>query len=177
MPVDAAVVQWLNTLVRTSASATSVSVFLASVLIVVIALCSFVVAMRASRGDRFRRVRDLALTSIGAYALNALIGAIAFRPRPFAVGEAIALIEKSAAEKSFPSDHATLAFAFVLPILPVLRTRVAKAIAVVAASGVGVGRVLVGVHYPSDVLAGVASAFMVWFAVRRVARRLDAERN
>ena len=57
-------------------------------------------------------------------------------------------------DTSFPSDHATAAFAIAGAIF--LRSRRAGWIALTMASLVSVGRVVGGTHYPTDVLAGAA---------------------
>lgn|GEM_PF-2843808 len=59
-----------------------------------------------------------------------------------------------AADASFPSDHTTAAFAIATAIL--LRNRLWGALTLVAAAALGISRVVIGVHYPLDVLAGAA---------------------
>jgi 4-amino-4-deoxy-L-arabinose transferase-like glycosyltransferase/membrane-associated phospholipid phosphatase len=54
---------------------------------------------------------------------------------------------------SFPSNHAANAFAFAMSFW-FLRRNAAGVLCVVVASLVGISRVYVGVHYPSDVVAG-----------------------
>ncbi|MDQ0506133.1 phosphatase PAP2 family protein [Xanthobacter agilis] len=79
---------------------------------------------------------------------------------------------------SFPSGHATTVFATAVAfamLFPRAR-RPLIALAVVVATT----RVLLGAHYPSDVIAGagVATAFVLWmakvFAARRLVFRVDA---
>ncbi|MBV8929544.1 MAG: phosphatase PAP2 family protein [Mycobacteriaceae bacterium] len=87
--------------------------------------------------------------------------AIAHRPRPIA---ALAQAQSSA----FPSGHALAATAGVLTLLTVAAgalghaNRVAALIGGLLAIAVGFGRVALGVHYPSDVLAGWALGYL-WF--------------
>src|SRR6185436_6617170 len=80
-----------------------------------------------------------------------------------------------AADSGFPSDHATAAFAIAVAIM--LRDRRWGAVALVFATVLAVGRVAMGVHYPSDVLGGAAlgalCALLLWLApVRRSLNRL-----
>lgn len=57
-------------------------------------------------------------------------------------------------DSSFPSDHTTFALVLVVALWPVLgRTRWFW---LALAAAIGVARVFVGVHYPTDVLAGAA---------------------
>jgi undecaprenyl-diphosphatase len=97
------------------------------------------------------------------------------RPRPYIAhpGDSQLFISPSH-DPSFPSDHATGAFAIAMAIW--LRSRRAGAVAFAMAVLVSVGRVAVGTHYPGDVLAGAAigtlAALVLW--VPAVRRRLHA---
>ncbi|MBU1916457.1 phosphatase PAP2 family protein, partial [Patescibacteria group bacterium] len=62
------------------------------------------------------------------------------------------LINPPLTAKSFPSDHAIISFALAFSVL-MLHRRLG-AVLLICAGAVAVGRVLVGVHYPLDVLAG-----------------------
>ena len=80
-----------------------------------------------------------------------------------------------AADGGFPSDHATAAFAIGVAVL--LRHRAAGVVVLILAALLAVGRVAIGVHYPSDVLAGAllgtAVAVALWPpAVRALLDRL-----
>jgi undecaprenyl-diphosphatase len=92
------------------------------------------------------------------------------RPRPYIAhpGDAHLFIAASH-DPSFPSDHATAAFAIAVALL--LRHRRAGILALVMAVTVSVARVAVGTHYPGDVLAGAllgsAAALALWHPVVR----------
>src|SRR3954451_2358587 len=95
----------------------------------------------------------LAVVASGiAVAVAAVIARVVDRPRPFVAHPQIHLFLAHAPDPGFPSDHATAAFA----IGAVLLLRLGRwAIPVLlAAAALAVSRVLVGVHYPNDVLAG-----------------------
>lgn len=88
-----------------------------------------------------------------AFAIKTLIGSAAFRPRPFvALADITRLVEKSADSPAFPSGHATAAFAIAFGLF--LWNRRIGIVALILATIVSVGRVAVGVHYPTDVLGG-----------------------
>jgi undecaprenyl-diphosphatase len=79
------------------------------------------------------------------------------------------------ADSSFPSDHATAAFAIAVALL--LRHRKAGWLALGMAVVLSVARVAVGTHYPSDVVAGAAvgtlAALVLWHpSVRMPLHRL-----
>lgn len=125
----------------------------------------------------------LALSVGVTQAVVALVKDAVARPRPLA-NEAIA----DAGGSSFPSGHsATTAALFGVLALVALRSthgwvRVAIACASIAViAGVGVTRVLLGAHYPTDVMAGWLTggtiallSFALLLALRRAARRTAA---
>ncbi|MEA2466020.1 MAG: hypothetical protein QOJ57_146, partial [Thermoleophilaceae bacterium] len=81
------------------------------------------------------------------------VSAAVDRPRPFVEHAAtIHLFVAHAPDPSFPSDHATAAFAIAVAVA--LRWRPAGWALLAMAAVVAVGRVFLGLHYPSDVLAG-----------------------
>lgn len=107
---------------------------------------------------RLRRLARRAAVAAAASAALALIlgqglSHLVDRPRPFiAHPDLVQLFAPHAADPSFPSDHATAAFAIATAIL--LRNRLWGSLALAAAAVLGVSRVVIGVHYPLDVVAG-----------------------
>ena len=102
----------------------------------------------------WRRASVAAVLSAGiALALAKVLSEIVDRARPFVVDPSgVHLFTGHAADPGFPSDHATGAFAVAMAIY--LRNRLWGSVALVAATVLSVGRVAIGVHFPSDVLAG-----------------------
>ena len=107
-----------------------------------------------------------ALLSAGlALLLAHLITGVWDRPRPYVAHPAQAhLFIAPSGDPSFPSDHATAAFAIAVSLL--LRSRRVGYLTLGMAVVLAVARVAVGVHYPSDVLAGAligtGSALLLW---------------
>jgi membrane-associated phospholipid phosphatase len=92
------------------------------------------------------------------------------RPRP-----ATALV--AASSTSFPSGHAFEATAallalltFLLPMISRWMGHVAVAVAALGVVSVGIARVALNVHYPSDVLAGWALGYLYFLVCLRVFR-------
>ena len=88
-----------------------------------------------------------------AYATNFVIHSIWDRPRPYE-SHSITHPWSSSTDASFPSDHASASFAIAFAVIAFDVT--AGAILLVAAFLIAVGRLFIGAHYPSDVLAGFA---------------------
>ncbi len=94
-----------------------------------------------------------------------LISELVDRARPFVADPGgVHLFSHHAADPGFPSDHATAAFAIATAIF--LRNRKWGSVALAAATVLSIGRVAIGVHFPSDVLAGAAlgaaAALALW---------------
>ena len=73
-------------------------------------------------------------------------------------------------DPSFPSDHASAAFGIAFAVF--LFDRPVGSIFLAAATVIAVGRVVVGAHYPADVLAGTLVGLGAALLVVRVARPL-----
>jgi undecaprenyl-diphosphatase len=118
------------------------------------------------------------LTGLVGFAWQELLKWAIARPRPTVVPHLEAAIHNS-----FPSGHSMMSavvyVTIALAVCGLTRSRAAKAVALSAAGGltilVGLTRVILGVHYPTDVLggwlAGLAWAMACWLAARWVRRR------
>jgi undecaprenyl-diphosphatase len=141
-------------------------------------VATLVLVFLFANGDRLRPWRRAAVAaglSAGlALAVGKVISELVDRARPFVADpHGVHLFSGHAADPGFPSDHATGAFAVAMAIW--LRNRRWGTVALVAAAVLSVGRVAIGVHYPSDVLAGAAlgcAAALVLFA-RPARERID----
>nr|WP_231973797.1 phosphatase PAP2 family protein [Mycobacterium sp. E1319] len=124
------------------------------------------VALVAAVAALVRRNVRAALVLLACGPLNGLVTTAAKglvdRPRP-------ATMLVAAPSTSFPSGHALETTAallalvsFLLPLLNRALGRVTVAVATAVGLAVGVSRVALNVHYPSDVLAGWALGYL-WF--------------
>jgi undecaprenyl-diphosphatase len=114
---------------------------------------------------RLRRAALAAGLSAGlALGVAHFLAAAIDRSRPFVDHPQAHLFLSHAADPGFPSDHATAAFAIAFAL--VLRDRLTGIVALVLALLLSVGRVALGVHYPSDVFAGLVlglvAALVLW---------------
>jgi undecaprenyl-diphosphatase len=86
------------------------------------------------------------------YVIAFVIHHIWARPRPY-VTHHISHPWSNATDPSFPSDHTTVSFAIAFAVLAFdVATGV---IFLVIAAIIGIGRLFIGAHYPSDVGAGI----------------------
>jgi len=104
-----------------------------------------------------REAAAVALSLAGAILISDLVKVLVGRPRPHV--EHLQAVSGS----SFPSGHSTQASAFWFSLvlamraagMPPDRVRRAAGLAVLIVFSVALSRVYLGVHYPSDVIAGV----------------------
>lgn len=128
----------------------------------VLRIAGVAVIVAALLARRWRTAVFLLITVEFSGLLLVLAKATADRPRP-----ATALVD--AQSTAFPSGHAlglmvcVLAYLTVLlPLLPPAARGWAIAVGVVLIVTIGVGRVVLNVHHPSDVVAGWALGY-AWF--------------
>ena len=133
------------------------AIFIAAVVVAV--LC----VLRWRRGDRFA-VLATGSTLVVAYLFGLLDAATYSEKRPFQTHH-VHLLLAHAPGQSFPSDHATAAFAFALAALVFLSRRWGVALFLLALL-IGFARVYAGVHYPGDIagslLAAVVGVTVTW---------------
>ena len=112
-----------------------------------------------------------AVAVMSAYLLSQGIQAIAPRPRPFVVYGIVPLVGH-APDSSFPSDHAVLALSWIGIWVLASRSRWLCLVASAVAGLLLVARVYVGLHFPSDMLAGAAIGVVAALTVWRLSKPL-----
>lgn len=166
--MDYLILKWINDWANRWQSLDIVGIFCADWLIFILPLIIILVYFFSSRRKKFGLIFvQVVLTIILVYLINYLFSLIWLRPRPFVEHREIyQLTEFLASPKdfSFPSDHASIAF--VMAIVVFFSWRKFGAILLVLAVLIGLARIFTGVHWPSDVLAGIAVAGISTFLIK-----------
>jgi diacylglycerol kinase family enzyme/membrane-associated phospholipid phosphatase len=126
-----------------------------------------VAGLMAATGQRRAAVRGLASLFVASAVANLPAKQAAQRPRPLLAPVPLPRrLLNQPTTSSFPSGHSASAAAFAVGVAleaPLLATPVG-----LLAAGVAYGRVHTGVHYPGDVVAGIALGSLSALAVKRV---------
>jgi undecaprenyl-diphosphatase len=140
--------------------------FNAWAIFVLVAVAGLIWFFARPGGPTRSKLATVSAAAAGGLALliNVALGALWFHDRPF-LGhprQALLLVHH-AADNSFPSDHASLAFAIAFAVLAFHRRM--GLLLLLGAVCIGADRIFVGVHYPLDVLAsffvGLGAAVIV----------------
>jgi membrane-associated phospholipid phosphatase len=97
---------------------------------------------------------ELALSAAGNFVFTRIVKLAVNRPRPFVTYPFLDPYKKSFVNYSFPSGHASTAFAAATTVSIQYKKWYIVAPAYLWAAGVSYSRMHLGVHYPTDVMAG-----------------------
>jgi undecaprenyl-diphosphatase len=127
----------------------------------------------------FRKTRKAGVLALAAMLLGLLINNLILknlfaRPRPWLTVEGLVPLLEPPDPNSFPSGHTCSSFAAAGIWLRTLPRRYMGVIALGAAALMGYSRLYVGVHYPSDVLAGMCVGLLGAWAVYSLYKRWEA---
>ncbi|WP_370413993.1 phosphatase PAP2 family protein [Streptomyces fradiae] len=126
-------------------------------LLLVVLGCWWSVRRRAATGDAVAGVAGLLWAPLAAgiaLLVNIPIRGFVERPRPFKDHQGLEVLVPGKTDFSFVSDHATLTMALAVGVFIAHRRFGLLAIGLALAEGFC--RVYMGVHYPTDVLGGLA---------------------
>lgn len=99
------------------------------------------------------------------------------RPRPYTVVEGLIPLLTSGDPNSFPSGHTSAAFAAGLVWARTLPKAWMRRTAVIQAVLMGLSRLYVGVHYPSDVVSGAVVGTVCALLALRIGRLWQRRQN
>jgi undecaprenyl-diphosphatase len=142
---------------------------------ILIAVAAFALWFFARPGGD-RKWKLAAGSALGAAALglviNRIIAALYHRDRPFIAHPSAHVFGPHKTDPSLPSDHATAALAIAVAVL-LIDTGVGLVFLALAVL-IAIGRVIVGEHYPGDVLVSTVVALVAAFVVVRLGRPVIA---
>lgn len=136
-----------------------------------IALCTGMLLYKPTRRAGLAGLMALA---IGFLCTNVVLKHLVGRPRPWLDVAGLLPIIQEGDPNSFPSGHTSASFAAAAAWWKLAPKKWMKATGLVMAACMGLSRLYVGVHYPSDVLAGALvgtfSGLLACYLCRRFVR-------
>ena len=128
-----------------------------------------------------RRTRWIGITSLAAIVIGALITNVTLknlvaRTRPYEVVEGLALLIEKQGDYSFPSGHTCASFAAAGVYWRMLPKRCSIPLLILAAM-IAFSRLYVGVHYPTDVLAGLLIGLLAAWAAWHMQKYVRSHRK
>ncbi|MBI1969216.1 phosphatase PAP2 family protein [Candidatus Woesearchaeota archaeon] len=148
----------LNSLVGKYALLDASTIFLAQYLLYAFAL--FLPAF----GRNKKAWIQVASTFLLSLAVSKSISFLYYVPRPF-LNPSFNQLIPHISDGSFPSDHATMAFAVAIPLY--FQYKQLGILALILASLISVARVITGIHYFSDVVGGFAIALVIAIGMKK----------
>ncbi len=103
---------------------------------------------------------------------NGLIKNLVARPRPYRMIEALTIIIPEPGEFSFPSGHTSSSFAAGVVLYLMLPKKYGVP-AMILAFLIGISRLYVGVHYPTDVLGGMVMGTVLAVATVKITELIE----
>ncbi|MFH1405496.1 MAG: phosphatase PAP2 family protein [Patescibacteria group bacterium] len=145
----------------------SIGLFCSSYLIVFIGVFAVLwVLYKSSQKNKIKHLIVFLLSSGVVFCVNFLIKIAIGRSRPFEQVADTPLAELLFHTPAFPSGHTAVAFA--LATLVFLHDKKAGVVVGIFAFFVAWSRIFVGVHFVSDILAGIAVGIVVSFCVHKL---------
>ncbi|GAB6085436.1 phosphatase PAP2 family protein [Alkaliphilus crotonatoxidans] len=115
----------------------------------------------SSREDWRKVALQLAINLIVSQSIVQSVKRLVNRPRPYCKLENVNMLAMVPCQYSFPSGHTCAAFILALTIMTL--HPFVKIISLGLATLVGISRIYLGVHYPSDVIIGSLIALVTTF--------------
>lgn len=104
---------------------------------------------------------------------NVILKNVIARTRPYEVIDGLQILIQKQKDYSFPSGHTGSSFAAAIIFFQTLPKKYGIS-AIVLASLIGISRLYVGVHYPSDVICGFLIGMIIGIVVNRLYEYIEA---
>lgn len=166
--IDYFIFQKINGLAGKSVCIDSLGIFFAEYLGYFLVAILFLFLLKNSKKYRPIVIKGLISAFFARFGITELIRFLWDRSRPF-VENNVNLLLNHPATSSFPSGHA--AFYFGLSTIVYFYNKKLGILFLISSSLISISRVFVGVHWPSDVLAGAVIGIFSGWIVNKISGR------
>lgn len=128
----------------------------------------------------FKKTRRAGLVSAAALVLSLVVNNLCLknlvdRTRPYELIEGLKILVSKPGDASFPSGHSGASFAAATAIFQCVPRKYGIPLLVLAAL-IALSRLYVGVHFPTDVLAGTVIGILLGLAAKRLCEYWEKKR-
>lgn len=167
--MDYLIFRTINNLAGKSVCLDSLGIFLADRFCYVLLGILILFLLKNYKKYRSMVIKAFAAGIIAWFFIAELVKFLWVRPRPF-VENQVNLLLPHEADGSFPSGHAS--FFFALSTVVYLYNKKVGILFFIARALISISRVFVGIHWPTDILAGAIAGIFVGWLVNKVARTI-----
>ncbi len=167
--MDYLIFRTINNLAGKSVCLDSLGIFLADRFCYVLLGILILFLLKNYKKYRSMVIKAFAAGIIAWFFIAELVKFLWVRPRPF-VENQVNLLLPHEADGSFPSGHAS--FFFALSTVVYLYNKKVGILFFIASALISISRVFVGIHWPTDILAGAIAGIFVGWLVNKVARTI-----
>lgn len=170
MSFDFCLFQKLNQFAGISSHLDKVAIFFAEYLQYFVVFCLLLFLVKNFRRNLRMVIFASAAAIFSRFIITEIIRYFFPRIRPFVENSVNLLIGHSATESSFPSGHA--AFFFALSMVVYFYNKKAGIFFFIASFFISISRIIVGIHWPSDILAGVLVGIFSGWLVNKISNKI-----
>lgn len=128
----------------------------------------------------FKKTRRAGIVSAIALILSLLVNNLCLknlvnRTRPYELVEGLKILVSKPADASFPSGHSGASFAAATAVFQCVPRKYGTPLLILALL-IAVSRLYVGVHYPTDVLAGIGIGILLGLAAKKILEYWEKKR-
>ncbi len=159
---------FLNNFALNSESLDTIFIFLADWLIWWVIF--YVVVLFFLKKITLKLITKILIATLLAWLISKIIKYFYFSPRPFVLLDDVKMLFNHGLNDSFPSGHATFTFALAMAV-SLFKSYKIGILLFISAILISLSRVIVGIHWPLDILAGsilgIVIPLIFWFLQKK----------